>query len=1405
MTYRNSLFCLALCMSSCLLIPAEATGQTRAQVLAAKLAKTKGTQWWDAMDTGPFLADTITSHGNQVAALKGLAISLGDTQASSVVFDTETLLMVAGFKGQVQRDGTPWSGKHGRTTHFTKDPSRLYFHNKRCLGWHIDGETKDPRSAPAGPLPHAVGRYKGLYRHGNKTVLSYQVASTPILDWPWVETTNGVTAITRSLNIGAVHNDLSMVVSNGAGAQSARINLVGAPARVKLVRSNGGKVVTMEIPSGTPAFKCKLVYSQESEQPIVTTQVQEVIDLTPLTRGGAGIYPETIVVEGITGEKQQPYTVDTIPLPTDNPWHSKIRFGAFDFFDDGRSVACSTWNGDVWVATGIEGDMKSITWKRYASGLFQTLGLKIVDGVIYTQGRDQITRLHDLNHDGEADFYECFNNDVKITTGFHEFSFDLDTDKAGNFYLSKGMPVKNGGRGFDPWTEHNGTIIKVSSDGSTSKPIAWGLRAPGGLGVSPDGVITTGENEGSWVPRCKITWNTPDKFTFNGVVPSEWKGRKFVRTLPDAPTEYAAPLCWIPYFVDNSSGSQMWVPKGANWGKGLDGEMLHFSYGKSSVFHVFHEEVDGQVQGGLSRLPIDLPIAGMRGRFHPKTRDLYVIGFRGWQTSGGTGFQRVRFTGATTPRPIGLEAYENGMLIRFSARLDSKASQDPFRYAISKWKYMWTPQYGSGRFSIDNPDTEAEARAWSTPSKGVHNRVDTVTVGAARLLADGQSVFVYVPKMTTAMQMEIKMDLVDTDGRSFRETIYNTIHKLRSAFELPGIDLSKTESIEAPLVGEQGLLVSFGGTITDTMRTPRLALTSPEKTPPSVFIGGSGFEATWQGYLIIPERDDYTFSIQGSGVVSLQIDGNEVLSGNLPAAASHAVTLNKGTHPIFCSFKSPAKGDSRLRLMWESPQFRLEPVPETSFRFIPDNTYEEWQAIRAGRNVFAQAMCIRCHLPDKRARKLGMPELSYTAPDLEYMTKRLSPSWLDQQVRKPEFQCPTVDARDQDDLSSFLLAEQDRFKQGYKQGYKQGPVRGADQGPTVDGKSLIEDLLLEPWLRPMVTAARFTRDGLQRQLLDPSDHAPDTTFPDIRMTPREAEAISDAAIRLWGRRNKSVPANGDAERGKALYGQRCAMCHSTAPLPKESGSSIMLTALFKADWSAKGCASTNRGKAPDLRLSSTERQQLLALSTADRDAGLRSLGRFAHAEYGARQTKALRCTQCHSGLNKLPDISIAGAKLKTEWMASLFKGTHGKKTRPWLKSKMPAFANRADKLAMGLAAMHGVAYKSKELQQKKNLVPVGQVLTSPLGYSCVLCHAVGSQPALQVFEGQGPNLQLGSKRLRYDYYQTWMHWPQRIAPATIMPRYTKDKVNAVLDAQLEGNAQNQFEAIWQWMKTLEEE
>ena len=113
-------------------------------------------------------------------------------------------------------------------------------------------------------------------------------------------------------------------------------------------------------------------------------------DFAALTRGGPRRWGDPVVTVGHTGDDSGPYTVDTITLPdhtTSNAW---MRTSAFDFFSDGHSAAVCTWNGDVWIVKGIDDKLQHLTWQRYATGLFQTLGLRIVNGDVYVLGRDQV-------------------------------------------------------------------------------------------------------------------------------------------------------------------------------------------------------------------------------------------------------------------------------------------------------------------------------------------------------------------------------------------------------------------------------------------------------------------------------------------------------------------------------------------------------------------------------------------------------------------------------------------------------------------------------------------------------------------------------------------------------------------------------------------------------------------------------------------------------------------------------------------------------------------------------------------------------------------------------------------------------------------------------------------------------
>ena len=431
-----------------------------------------------------------------------------------------------------------------------------------------------------------------------------------------------------------------------------------------------------------------------------------------------------------------------------NPWKSWMRLGGFDFFADGRRAAACTWMGDVWLVDGLGQKAGKLTWQRIATGLFQPLGLKIVDETIYVLGRDQITILRDLNGDGEADYYENFNNDAECTEHFHEFAMDLQTDAKGNFYYTKG-----GRHAKDSVVPQHGSIIRVSKDGSRTDIVANGFRAPNGLCVNPDGSFITSDQEGHWTPANRINWVKPGGFY--GYMWSFHRGKK--------PTTYDPPLCWLHKRYDRSPAEQLWVPKGS-WGP-LGGKLLSLSYGTGSISHILHEEVGGLMQGGAIKLNLPIfPTGIMRGRFHPGDGHLYLCGLFGWagnRTQAG-GLYRIRHTGKPLHLPLDLHATSKGMVLTFSDPLDKEKAAKAGSYSIERWNYRWQQRYGSPDYKL---------------SDGKIGR-DRVAVKSATVSKDGKSVFLEIEDMKPCMQMLIRYRLSGSDGAKVSQEIYNTIHKL---------------------------------------------------------------------------------------------------------------------------------------------------------------------------------------------------------------------------------------------------------------------------------------------------------------------------------------------------------------------------------------------------------------------------------------------------------------------------------------------------------------------------------------------------------------------------------------------------------------------------------------------------
>ncbi len=705
---------------------------------------------WVSMDYGPSLMATLEVGEGGNFAYKGIAVRLDNGPGGVsrgrhwILYDHDTLRAAAAWSGTAFID---WNGINfnGRHQVHPRLAGAVRFANPVGPGWAdpATGRFDDPRlkgrdGKPYGPLPRSWARYRGLYHYGRQVILSYTVGAAAVLEMPAYELARGDAVVfTRTLSVGRSPRDLLMRVA----PRGTAVALVGG--RASLEEKDGYTV--LRIPAAATPVALKLLLSDGGADALraFAKTSPPPADLEPFTKGGPPRWPEVLTTRAVVGGDAQAFAIDVLTHPANNPWNCQLRLTGFDFFADGRRAAVCTWDGDVWLVGGIDDPGKGLTWQRIASGLFQPLGLKIVREKIHVGCRDQIVILHDLNGDGETDFYECFNNDHQVTEHFHEFAMGLQTDAAGNCYYAKA--ARHALKAVVP---HHGTLLRVSKDGCKTEIIATGFRAPNGVCVNPDGTFFLTDQEGFWVPKNRI-----DLVERGGYYGNFW-GYHAVTDPSDAAMKQ--PLCWITNALDRSPSELLWVT-GDGWGP-LKGSLLNFSYGYGKIYVVPHEKVAGQVQGGLCELPLPrFPTGVMRGRFHPGNGQLYCCGMFAWagdQTQPGA-FYRVRYTGKPIRLPVGLAARKSGMVIRFSGALDPKTAGDPTRYAVKTWSLKRSQQYGSKHYD-------------ERPAK----------VTAARVGADGTTVTLVIEGIKPTWCMEIKYDLRSSDGSPVRGFLHNTIHRL---------------------------------------------------------------------------------------------------------------------------------------------------------------------------------------------------------------------------------------------------------------------------------------------------------------------------------------------------------------------------------------------------------------------------------------------------------------------------------------------------------------------------------------------------------------------------------------------------------------------------------------------------
>ena len=614
-----------------------------------------------------------------------------------------------------------------------------------------EGETlflTDPRSpAPSpqepgrGALPGEAGRFRAVRITERNAVLEYTLGRTAISEWLAVAGEATAPEIRRNFEVGASPQTLRIVLGTKAPGTLVSIGLPADASTdaVRLLEERG--VTSLLLAPRVRPLRFTVALNHGSAVP-ASAQGGEA---PPSAR--ARRWNGEVVTTIHPAKDDSAYVVDRIELPVENPWQRGVRPADIQFLPDGTAVIV-TLDGDVWLARGLHEISGRVTWRRFTSGLHEPMTIAIRDGGIFAFDRNGVWRLLDTDGDGEADRHEMFANAFGQTADMREFPSQIRLGPRGEFFLAKG------GQQATTQGKHNGSVLRVSADGSEATLLGWGFRQPN-IGVDAlSGLVTSSDQQGNYVPTTPLF--IVEKGNFHGFLAPFEAAEKY-------PAPIAEPLTWIPHPVNASALSQVWL-HGANLGP-LNGGLIHIGYNRPEVFAVLFNRRGKLPQAAVVSITKEFHYPPLNGSVNPADGRLYLAGFQviGWGNviDVPAGLGRLRRTEKPVTLPREVVPMAQGVLLKFDVELDAGAASDAANYSLQSWSYRRSSKYGSAMYKADG-----------IPGQDAH------PPSAAYVSRDARAVFVAVPGLKPVMQLRIGWSLATAGGAKFSENAYTTPREL---------------------------------------------------------------------------------------------------------------------------------------------------------------------------------------------------------------------------------------------------------------------------------------------------------------------------------------------------------------------------------------------------------------------------------------------------------------------------------------------------------------------------------------------------------------------------------------------------------------------------------------------------
>lgn len=425
------------------------------------------------------------------------------------------------------------------------------------------------------------------------------------------------------------------------------------------------------------------------------------------------------------------YEIVSVPSP------SKVdtQIGGLAWTKDGEVAACFH-RGEVMFYSP-----KTKQWRLFASGLHEPLGIHVEkEGTILVIQRAELTRLHDKDGDGTADFYEVVCNDWGVSGNYHEFTFGLVKDSKKNIYIALGTASSGAGvreeiRG--PWNDtggltherflyggkhgdwkekkegvprmyarvpYRGCVLKVAPGSHKAEVYATGFRTPNGLYVDASDQLWVSDNQGDWVGASKLHRIQPGGFHGHAAsllwdknppkvtpveLPIEELEKRRVKSAALMPQGECA----------NSITQMIGARKEFGLTVGSDnliiGEMNH-----ARLINYLPDTVNGVHQGATTHVlnSLSLGMGNNRLLYSADGKSLYV-GKTHLSWPGREGIKLITYTGKPYLQAESVRMTKRGFKIKFNSEIT--IPKDKSIYEIETYRIAYHSRYGSENYDLE--------------------------------------------------------------------------------------------------------------------------------------------------------------------------------------------------------------------------------------------------------------------------------------------------------------------------------------------------------------------------------------------------------------------------------------------------------------------------------------------------------------------------------------------------------------------------------------------------------------------------------------------------------------------------------------------------------------------------------